>query len=319
MNKSTSSKANKMSNLRKSRNHKQPDPSVVTKSQFLGGKFLPPADPPSVEQNPWNKTTIVKVKSGLTAAWEIKISDLADYLVGQLDSPEADKLTIFKSTSVPLDLKIKNIFAWNMTGKSIALGAYNLIAPHDNQDILCDMVDTRGEEALARVGYRWPLQMQQIVFSNNITKPNKVASIFAPATSDVMIHCNIHWKTSITPTSPYNVLLGITNIQQRTKEISMNTRTSSRRLGDIHDVDKKILSWMPATTLGVVPVALTPAQTTSDAVTVHPPPETVDDNNHEDFHSTQTEIQALREEVDSLRRQVNSTTSICSSTSILDP
>lgn len=280
----------------------------ISRRDFLGGRFTPTSDPPSTEQNPWNRLTIVAVNSAVSTSWEIRTSTIADRIVSQLDSTVKANLTIFKDPSVPLDIKVKSIESWNIEGKSIALAAYNLLADHENQDIICDAVDTKSEDSYPRVGYRWPLQMQQVVMSNNISKPQKVAFIFAPSGSDLLVHIHVMWKTSITPSSPYNKLC-------LDRQLLNVATTSNRLLRQSNATSKAISDWLPTKLINAVPVVLEAVDaqqsTSCDRSDLDEHPSSITD--FDLIHHS--EVDALRQEVCSLRLQVQRAVSVCGSQS----
>lgn len=137
--------------------NKQTQGKFATTAQVFGGKFSPPANPPDVEFQPWNRVTVV---DPFTGTLTVTVQSLKDQLRKQLDptgrgfnpSDSGDK------RFVP-SFKISTIQVWNLTGHIISLSVNDYTdtqSARGGRDQLVGIVDTGSPGLLPKAGYKLP-------------------------------------------------------------------------------------------------------------------------------------------------------------------
>lgn len=234
---------------RRFRGNRRRQGNYVTHKELSGGRMKVPSNPPSVSYQPWMPLTVVH--SGKSGSITMTVEDLVAQIKTQLDPT----MHAFKDSLV-LNIRIRSVRAWNLTGKMIALAvddysdADKAIA---DVDTLCGEVDTGSAAHVPAVGYEMPASHKHIVLrngtDNSTDKKVVVYHVSCPETDTCIIYTSIFWKmdgpTKFTQFSD-KMKEALISINYRSRKIQQNTDNSSDRLKKIKDITKDILSNMPS-------------------------------------------------------------------------
>lgn len=223
------------------RGHKShADNRYVTKREMKGGMMNVPSNPPIVSYQPWFSTTVVH--AGVSGDITIKVSDLITQLVQQLDPTQHGFKTKKDGSNVGgaiLNIRIRSIRAWNLTGRMIALtvddysDADKAIA---DVDALCGIVDTGSQSHIPAIGFEMPESHKNIVLRNGTDsssdKDAVLYHIVSPSSDTCIIYTSIFWKFDGPAkfTSFHNSML--TSVQQ----IERNVFHIENNVGKILDI-----------------------------------------------------------------------------------
>lgn len=221
--------------------------NFVTKREVSGGQINVPSNPPQVAYQPWSP--IIIVHSGVSGEITITLKDLVTQLKSQVDPTKH----CFKDDMI-INLKIRSVRAWNLSGRIIALSVEDFSDSDQairDTDMLCGLVDTGAGSHVPAVGYELPLTHRNIVLRNGAGESDKTAIIYhivSGADDAVVIYTSVLWKCdgpSKVSQFQNQMLNAVRSIQQSTSKMSGRTSKSNSSLGKIYSVTKNILSHMP--------------------------------------------------------------------------
>lgn len=173
--------------------------SFITKDEVVGGKMAVPENPPDITYQPWMPLNVVMRSGG--DELKVTVDSLHMALVSQIDplrhAFRADTDRDVNSEGGPiLQMRLRSVRAWNLTGHMIALSANDLTDnTKSNTDCLCGLVDTGSSAHTPAVGYKYPISHSDIVLRRSRTdKDDPLFHIITPAGDSTIIYVNIFWR-----------------------------------------------------------------------------------------------------------------------------
>lgn len=223
----------------------------VTKKELRGGQLQVPSNPPNITYQPWMPITVVH--SGVSGAITITVKDLIGQLIAQIDPTQhaiVDKAVI--------NIRLRSVRAWNMTGKMIALSVDDYSDADkaiSDVDTLCGLVDTGSAAHVPAVGYELPESHKNIVLRNGTDSSTDSKAVLyhvvSASTDTCIIYTSIFWKCD----GPVKFSQFQDKMMEAILEINKNAKLTAKiadksadRLKDIREVCKDILKDMPSDT-----------------------------------------------------------------------
>lgn len=140
----------------------------------------------------------------------LQASLLAEWIYDQMDP---SKKFFTRTTDCQLHMRMESVMIWNLTGKSVALTAYDLMSDDvtqynkeiQNYEQLGCWFDSGSGNTPPKVGYRWPTSQRNRVL-NSFKHPTKgygegirhIFQILSPKSDSLMVHCKVFWRMPAT-------------------------------------------------------------------------------------------------------------------------
>lgn len=215
--------------------------NYVTHKELTGGKMNVPSNPPSVSYQPW--MPIIVVHTGKSGEIVIKMSDLVNQLIQQID-PTNHAI----SQNPVINIKIRSVRAWNVSGTIIALSVDDFSDADKaikDVDMLCGIVDTGSASHVPAVGYDLPVSLKNVVLRNgsdpSTDKDVILYHIVSGQNDSVIIYTSIFWKFD----GPSKFTGFQSTMMQAICDIRDNTDKTKKNTKALTKVTKDILDAMP--------------------------------------------------------------------------
>lgn len=235
-----------------------------------------PPEPPSVNPSPWMALTIARLCAFGTAPLVgglIQSTDVVSWLVDQVDP---DKKYLPRMTdgdqpsadvAKPLYFRLESVMVWNLTGKTVALNAFDLqtgdVHQHDVADedyeSLGSWFDSCSGSTPPRVGFRWPASNRQKILSNHKNMSTgygeglrHVCNILAPKGDQIMIHFRVFWRFPATGKEMLKSIIGMMDVHSAITSVEKAVMTRSSL-----DLQQQMYNALPAKTFGSAHVWVT--------------------------------------------------------------
>lgn len=158
---------------------------TLMKHEFNGVKFTPSAQPPPIVEVPWNQVTLQVGGDGSQDETVLAAKDIVANLKSQLG---------FKKLEATFDIRITKVRLWSLkNNRPIRLSIFGF----DNTDLPSGGAITVLEAwpstiAFARVGYEFPRNLRNIVWSSDST--SKFCTIDNSAHTPWLLYLDILWR-----------------------------------------------------------------------------------------------------------------------------
>lgn len=142
-------------------------------------------DPPSFAQIPWHPITLSDNVT-LTALQNSKnytATSLGNIFKAQTGSTQANET---------LSFRLMQVSVWELSGKKITLGVYDLTIGLGANDYLAQLEDVPGRNQWARVGFKYPVSQNLVVFSGNDLET--LVTITADNSSLLCVRFHVLWR-----------------------------------------------------------------------------------------------------------------------------
>lgn len=215
---------------------------LVQHRELTGFKYSPPAGIPETNPRPWYRIVL----SHTSPPGGFQIAHLVQYFICQVDTSTdsataSSQTVLFKDWSsqsgrgAKVELRLHKVEVWNLTGKAVSLTVWEPPPPgsvKDTYNQLGGWTDAGGTDAFPRVGYTYPLALQNVSFTVEYADESfPVITTTAGDQKDTILHrYHISWRapgaityTSVIPHSPPVIDLlsrisGVSNTVNRTAQ-----------------------------------------------------------------------------------------------------
>lgn len=213
-------------------------------SDVMGGRMHTPANPPDFMSQPWNHMTLALTAKGPQT---ITIGNMVTHFRQQFDK---DNKTLANSTAYSMIMQIHSVRAWNLTGRTIAMSAYDFTPTRktsESEEQLGGWVDTGGIGQYPKLGYRYPAYVRGTPVRNDTaTGARNVAYIAVDASDVIMVYFDILWRSDSEVSTPQYFDTIIAQIAKSVKGVVNNTRQTARNTGEIAVNTKVIADAQPS-------------------------------------------------------------------------
>lgn len=166
---------------------KRASPSVRTlmKHEFNGVRFTPSVQPPPIVEVPWNQVTLQVAGDGTADETTLAAKDLVVYLKRQLG---------FKNIDATFDMRLTKVRLWTLkTDRPIRLSIFgfdNTSLPGAGAIVVLEAWPSK--IAFARVGYEFPRNLRNIVWSSDST--SKFCTVDNSAQTPWLLYIDLLWR-----------------------------------------------------------------------------------------------------------------------------
>lgn len=194
---SSNTSQNGRHNKRAFRSKRRAHPNgTISRVEVKGHKLTPPPNPPDVTIIPWFNYVIVDT---FKSKKDYDVTIVADLLKARMDPTK--RLFNWKGTGDAIwrvQLKVKTILCWNLTGKFITLSVDDYSdAQKDSgaRDQLCGLIDAGTQLHTPACGYRLPLSTQNCVLRNDDkTKDLNICHVNGGNQDVLLVHIHILFR-----------------------------------------------------------------------------------------------------------------------------
>lgn len=195
---------NKRKAVRKSKSVK-----TLIKHEFNGVKFTPSAQPPPIVEVPWNQVTLQVGGDGTKDETVLSAKDLVIYLKRQLG---------FKDIEVSFDMRITKVRLWTLkNNRPIRLSIFGF----DNTAIktggaIVILEAWPSTIAFARVGYEFPRNLRNIVWSSD--SDSKFCIVDNSAQTPWLLYIDLLWRANNLVPIGFSALYSLSKNENQNKE-----------------------------------------------------------------------------------------------------
>jgi len=145
-----------------------------------GVKFTPNADPPSIIRNPWNNYTL-----SMGGTKDTKIS------IALISTAMKDAWGFDLATSQKLIYRFFSVRIWCITATRPIKASFFSLVGEAARDVQSDF-PTRLN--FARIGYRWPVSMQQVVFGTGVLNDDEIFTVDVSSDANWIAYLQLCWS-----------------------------------------------------------------------------------------------------------------------------
>lgn len=231
----------------------------VSFENLKGHKINPGPNPPNITYQPWNHVTVAH---GLKTSESIQVKDIPELLKAQLD-PEGRGFnqTTSGDKRFILQMKLKSVRAWNLTGNLIAMSVDDFIdttAAKGGREQLCGLVDTGTTRHTPCVGYVFPMSHREHVLRSDDQEGEiYLVNVQLDTAATGMIYLDLSYKFDgpVKPPALTSMLGGISLTTSRLHEEVEQQRREVGVIGHVMDSLSHSLS-QAVVSVGVEKLAL---------------------------------------------------------------
>lgn len=225
----------------------QPKKSSIRRevnADVLGGRMHVPSNPPDFMSQPWSHMTLALTAKG---SQTLTIGNIVTHFRQQFDK---DSKTLAEKSAFTMMLQINSVRAWNLTGRTIAMSAYDFTPTRkttEKEEQLGGWVDTGGISAYPKLGYRFPAYVRGTPVRNDTaTGLRNVAYIAVDEADVIMVYLDILWRSDSEVSTPQYFDTMIAQIAKSNVKIANQTLRIARNATQIAANTKVVADAQPS-------------------------------------------------------------------------